>query len=613
MGFWVRVDRVPLGGFNVLAASATFAAMFSLVAPGNSSASTASPPGQSDYGSALSLTATPTSARTRTPTPTATRTGTPTRTTTRTTTRTATRTATRTPTHTPSSSPTPADVLTWHNDNARTGQYLAEKVLNPGNVNFAKFGKRFVLSVDGKVDTQPLYKSAVSIPNRGTRNVLYVATEHGSVFTFDADAGGSPLWHKSVLFTGETPSDDRGCSQVTPVIGITATPVIDPKAGPHGTIYVVAMSKNGLGDYFQRLHALDMTTGAEEFGGPVTITATYPGTGDNSSGGTVVFDPAQYKERPGLLLLGGTIYTMWSSHCDIRPYTGWIIAYNQTTLARTAILNITPNGSEGAIWAAGAGPAVDSQGNIYFLSGNGTFDTTLNASGFPIKGDFGNGFIKLSPVSSLHVADYFTMYNTVAESKADEDLGSGGAMVLPDMIDSLKRVRHLAVGAGKDTNIYLVDRDNMGKFRASGDTNIYQELAGGLLGQEFAAPAYFNGTLYYGAVGAPIVAFPFSHARLVSTPSSMTNTSFVYPGTTPSISANGTAGAIVWAAENATNAVLHAYEASDLSTELYNSTQAPGGRDNFGTGNKFITPTIANGKVYVGTTSGVGVFGLLPP
>jgi hypothetical protein len=214
---------------------------------------------------------------------------------------------------------------------------------------------------------------------------------------------------------------------VTPEIGITATPVIDPSAGPHGTIYVVAMSKDGLGNYFQRLHALDLTTGAEEFGGPVTIDASFPGTGDNSAGGMVVFDPAQYKERPGLLLSRGTIYTLWSSHCDIRPYTGWIIAFNQTTLARTGVLNITPNGEGGAIWAAGAGPAADSQGNVYFLAGNGTFDTTLNADGFPSMGDFGNAFIKVSPTEPLHVADYFTMHDTVAESKADKDLGSGGA------------------------------------------------------------------------------------------------------------------------------------------------------------------------------------------
>jgi hypothetical protein len=503
-------------------------------------------------------------------------------------------------------------VLTYHNDKARTGQYLSEKVLNPGNVNFLKFGKRFVLGTDGKVDAQPLYKSRVSIPARGIHNVLYVATEHDSVYAFDADVGGAALWRVSMLKSGETTSDDRGCDQVTPEIGITATPVIDPGAGPHGTIYVVAMSRNGSGDYFQRIHALDMTTGAEEFGGPATINASFPGKGDNSNGLMVIFDPAQYKERPGLLLLNGTVYTFWSSHCDARPYTGWIIAYNQMTLARTAVLNITPNGEGGAIWASGAGPAADPQGNIYFLSGNGTFDTTLNASGFPIKGDFGNAFIKLSPLGSLHVADYFTMHDTVAESNADQDLGSGGALVLPDMRDSLARIRHLAVGAGKDTNIYLVDRDNMGKFRAAGDTNIYQEIVGGLMDREFAMPAYFNGTLYYGAANAPIVGLRFSLARLASVPSSMTSISFDYPGATPAISANGSVNGILWAARNLTPAVLHAYDASDLSRQLYSSTQAPGGRDNFGAGNKFITPTIANGKVYVGTQTGVGVFGLLP-
>src|SRR5260370_3710652 len=239
------------------------------------------------------------------------------------------------------------------------------------------------------------------------------------------------------------------------------------------------------------------------------------------------------------------------------------------TLARHAVLNSPPNGEGGAIWAAGAGPADDPQGNISFLSGNGTFDTTLNASGFPIKGNFGNAFIKLSPVGSLHVADYFTMYNSVAESSADKDLGSGGALVLPDMKDSLGRIRHLAVGAGKDKNIYLVDRDKMGKFNAAGDTNIYQEIVGGLMGPEFAMPAYFNGNVYYGAVNAPIVALRFSLARLGATPSSMTSTSFGYPGATPAISANGTVNGILWATQNGTptvpKAVLHAYDASNLA------------------------------------------------
>jgi len=266
-------------------------------------------------------------------------------------------------------------VLTYHNDEARTGQDLRETVLNPGNVHFSEFGKLFVLAVDGKVDAQPLYKSRVSIPGRGIHNVLYVATEHDSVYAFDADVGGSPLWRVSVVARGETSSDDLNCNAVAPEIGITATPVIDPAAGPHGTIYVVAMTRNGLGDHFQKVHALDLTTGQEEFGGPTVVKADFPGSGDNSSGGKVIFDPAQYMDRPGLLLLNGTLYTTWSSHCDFRPYTGWIIAYNQMTLAPAAVLNITPNGSQGSIWMSGAGPAADPQSNIYFISGNGTFDT----------------------------------------------------------------------------------------------------------------------------------------------------------------------------------------------------------------------------------------------
>jgi hypothetical protein len=522
---------------------------------------------------------------------------------------TASSTPSRTPSKTPTSTPTPqADVLTYHNDNARTGQYLSEKILTPANVKSSTFGKLFVLSVDGKVDAQPLYKARVSIPGRGIHNVLFVATEHGSVFAFDADSGGL-LWHVSILGAGETPSDDRGCGQVTPEIGITATPVIDPGAGPHGTIYVVGMSKNNSPAYFQRLHALDITSGAEEFGGAVTIRATFPGKGANSHNGFVVFDPAQYKERPGLLLLRGKIYTFWSSHCDIPPYTGWIIVYDSKTLARSGILNVTPNGSDGAIWASGTGPAADNQGNIYFLDANGSFDTKLNSGGFPINGDFGNGFLKLSTAGTLRVSDYFEPYDTVAESNSDEDLGSGGALVLPDMIDSSARVRHLAVGAGKDRNIYLVDTDKMGHFNPAGNTNIYQELEARLVGPEFAMPAYFDGFLYYGSAGGPIIALPFSKARLSPIASSATRGGFVYPGTTPSISANRLSNAIVWAAENTDVATLHAYDARNLSHELYNSNQATGGRDNFGAGNKFITPTVANGKVYVGTVNGVGVFG----
>jgi hypothetical protein len=503
-----------------------------------------------------------------------------------------------------------ADVLTYHNDIGRTGQNLNEPTLTPGNVKSSTFGRLFTISVDGKVDAQPLYVSSVAISGQGTRNLLMVATEHGSVYAFDADTG-SQIWKVSTLKSGETTSDNRSCDQVTPEIGVTGTPVIDRTRGPNGAIYLVAMSKDGSGNYFQRLHALDLTTGAELFGGPKTVQATYPGTGDNSSNGIVTFDPGQYKERPGLLLLNGLVYTAWGSHCDAQPYTGWVMGYDAGTLAQTTVLNVTPNGTEGGIWMAGAGIASDSSGNIYVLDGNGDFDTTLNSNGFPANGNFGNAFLKISTSGGLGVADYFEMNNEAQENGSDTDLGSGGAMVLPDQTDNTGKAWHLAVGAGKDGNLYLVNRDSMGKF-TSNNGNIYQELAGVLPGGIWAMPAYFNGRIYYGPVGSPIFAFQFSNAKLLTSAAAQTSNGFGYPGAIPSISANNTSNGIVWAAENNSPAVLHAYDAGTLQ-ELYNSNQAAGSRDHFGTGNKFIAPMITNGKVYVGTTSGVGVFGLLTP
>lgn len=502
------------------------------------------------------------------------------------------------------------DVLTYHNDNARTGQQLNETILTPANVNSGTFGKLFAISVDGKVDAQPLFAASLNVGG-STHNVLIVVTEHDSVYALDADTG-SILWHNTMLLSGETTSDDHGCSQVTPEIGVTATPVIDLNAGPHGTVYVVAMSKNSGGQYFQRLHALDITTGAEEFGGPITVQATFPGTGDNSSGGVVIFDPGQYKERPGLLLMNGIVYTSWGSHCDIRPYTGWMMGYDQNTLGQVTVLNLAPNGNEGSLWNAGTGPAADANGNIFALVANGSFDTTLDANGFPNQGDFGNSFVRISTTGrQFSVSDYFTPFNVVAENSVDEDLGSGGALVLPDLVDGTGRTRHLAVGAGKDAHIYVVDRDNLGKFNPANNSNIYQDITGALGGSVFSMPAYFHGVVYYGAVGDTLKAFPFTNALLASSPSSQSSTAFPYPGSTPSISANGSSNGIVWAAENQNVAVLHAYDAANLGHELYNTNQAAGGRDQFGVGNKFITPMIANGKVYVGTTNGVGVFGLL--
>jgi outer membrane protein assembly factor BamB len=496
------------------------------------------------------------------------------------------------------------DVLTYHNNNARTGLNNTETILTPANVNLAHFGKLLTIPTDGLVDAQPLFLSNLSIAGV-THNVLIVATEHGTVYAFDADTGAK-LWNLTTLKPGETTSDIRSCGQVSPEIGITSTPVIlRPKTG-HPVLYIVAMSKDGSGNYHQRLHALDATTGAELYKGPVDISAKYPGTGDNSSGGFVIFDPGQYKERAGLLLIGHTLYLAWASHCDIRPYTGWIMAYNATTLAQTSVLNLTPNGNEGAIWGAGAGMAADATGNIFLLDANGDFDTTLNTSGFPANGDYGNAFLKLSTASGLAVSDYFEMDNQASENGGDVDLGSGGTLLVSPR-DTAGTVHQLAVGAGKDTNLYVVDRTNLGKFNSSKNA-IYQELSGALPDGIWAMPAAYNGRIYYGPVNSPILAFQFKNAKLLASPVAKTPTAFAYPGPTPSISANANQNGIVWALENANPAVLHAYNATNL-LEIYNSNQLASGADHFGNGNKYITPTIAHGKVYVGTPNSVAVFG----
>ncbi|WP_250866439.1 pyrrolo-quinoline quinone [Caballeronia sp. INSB1] len=499
----------------------------------------------------------------------------------------------------------PMDVVTWHNDIARTGQQLAETILTPANVRSSTFGKLAVYSVDGVVDAEPLFLAGVPVAG-GTHNVVYVATENASVYAFDADSG-AVLWKVSTLGNGESPSDDHKCTQITPTIGVTATPVIDRSRGPNGAIYVVGMSKDGSGGYHQRIHALDITTGAELFNGPTEIRATYPGTGAGSQNGTLTFDPGQYAERAALLLLNGVVYTAWTSHCDYMPYTGWVMGYDANTLQQASVLNVTPNGQMGSIWMSGAGLASDGEA-IYLLDANGTFDPTQNEHEMPIHDNYGNGFLRLN-LGPLRVQDYFQPSNTVQESNQDEDLGSGGAMVLPNFADANGKVWHLAVGAGKNSTIYVVNRFSMGKFDSNAD-HIYQELVGQIRGPMFGAPAYFNNTVYFGAVGDTIKAFRVSNAALSGTPASQTPNTFGFPGATPGISANGTANGILWAAQNGSIGVLRAYDANNLANELYSSVDA-GGRDQFGPGNKFVTPMIANGKVYVGTKSGVAVFGLL--
>jgi hypothetical protein len=516
------------------------------------------------------------------------------------------------------SGPTPLDVVTFKYDAARTGQYLVETTLTPANVNSGSFGLLRHLKVDGKVDAQPLYLSQLMIGGTA-HNVVFVATEHASVYAFDADTG-AVLWQKSMLAFSEKPSGEQGCGQVIPEIGITSTPVIDRTVGPNGSLYVVSMSFDTSSRYHQRLHALDLTTGGELLNGPTEITATFP-----NAGGTTTFEPGQYEERAALLLANGLVYTSWTSHCDNPPYSGWIIAFKQADLTRASVLNVAPNsgaaqsGGNGlsingpAIWMSGDGPGADAAGNVYLLTGNGRFETTLDAQGFPNQSDYGNSFVKIANSGgALSVADYFTMSNEVAESMADQDLGSGGELLLPDMTDSTGTVKHLVVGAGKDAIIYVVDRDNMGKFN-SAKNNIWQQLDGALGGQIRSSPAYFNGNLYYGPLNSTLKAFSITNAKLSTAATSQSAATFGYPGASPVVSANGTTNAIVWVDDNSNTAltVLRAYDATNLAHELYNSNQATGSRDQFGAGNKFITPTVAAGKVFVGTTGEVAVFGLL--
>ncbi len=510
-----------------------------------------------------------------------------------------------------------ADVLTYHVDNSRTSANLAETILTPADVNPASFGKVGFFGVDGKVDAQPLYRSGVAIPGQGVHSVVYVTTEADSVYAFDA-ASGAVLWHagpSTLLGPGETtvPASDYNSDQIAPTIGITATPVIDPATN---AIYVVAMSKvviNGTPIYAQRLHALNLGTGLDEVA-PVSIDATisYPGAGPGGNGSRVIFDPRQYSERDALTLDNGVIYTAWTSHADEAPYTGWVIGFRADNLALASVLDVNPNGapraansvatSGGSFWNSGAGAAVDAAGNLYNISANGPFD--------PASGDYGDSYLKLSPANGLTVADYFAPSNQQALSDQDLDLGSSGVLLLPDMTDASGRVLHLLVGSGKDGNIYVLDRDNLGRFNASSN-QIHQEVAGALGGSEFGSPAYFNGTLYFGGVGSTLRAFSIANGMVSTAPTSRSAGSFGYPGTSPTVSANGSTGGIVWAAENGSVGALHAYDAGNLGVELYSSNQAANGRDQFGAGNKFITPMVADGRVYVGTTNGVAVFGLL--
>lgn len=499
------------------------------------------------------------------------------------------------------------NVLTYQYDNTRAGANSNETALTKSNVDSADFGKLFAHPVDGVLYGQPLYVANVTIPGKGMHNVVYVATEHDSVYAFDADsssgANSTPLWQISFLnANGVTtvPASDTNCGQIEPEIGITSTPVIDATTG---TIFLVGMTKETAGStvsYVQRLHALDITSGAERPGSPVTIQATYPGTGEGGS--SLTFNPKNYKQRPGLLLLNGTVYTAWSSHCDIGTYHGWLIGYDEQSLKQVAVYNETPNGNEGSFWSGGAAPAVDSSGNIYLVSGNGTFDA---ASGGP---DLGESYIKLSTASGLSVADYFTPFNYGSLNAGDADTGSAGVALIGDEAGSTAHP-HLMAGAGKEGRIYLLDRDNMGKLHSGSDSQIVQSLPSAI-GGLFGNPAYFNKTVYFCGSGDRLKAFTISNAQMSSSPASKSSATFSSPGCVPTISANGSSNAIAWVVDPL--GILRAYDALNLAAELYDSNQNAS-RDALGSAVKFSVPTVVNGKVYAGTQNSLVAYGLLSP
>jgi uncharacterized protein (TIGR03437 family) len=500
-------------------------------------------------------------------------------------------------------------VTTYRNNLARTGENLAETFLTPANVNPVQFGKLFSRPVDGQLYAQPLYLPSVPIAGKGVHNVVFVATQHDSVYAFDADSNtgsnGPPLWQVSLAnaAAGETPAgvaDVLNCLTIAPELGITGTPVIDPSTN---TLYVVAMTKRD-NLIFHRLHALDVRSGAERPGSPVSIAASVPGTGDralSSTSTTVTFDSYFYKNRAGLLLLNGVVYTGWTSHCDSRTYHGWIIAYDARSLQQVAVFNTTPDGYQGSIWMGGAAPAADADGNIYAISGNGRFDADVNGR------NLGDSVIKLSS-PGLSVLDFFTPFNQLHLDQQDVDLGSSGAILLPDTAGSPAHQR-LMVNAGKEGRIYLLDRDRMGRFNPDGDTQIVQSLEHAV-GALFGGPAYFNGTLYFSAAYDRLKAFSVSAAHIATTPVSQSSLVFDYPGAVPVVSAGGSANAIVWVIESDYGGTLHAYDASNLAVELY-SSQMNTSRDALGSFVRFSVPTVANGRVYAGTGDSLVVFGLL--
>ena len=503
--------------------------------------------------------------------------------------------------------PCVAQLTTAQYGNARSGANANETVLTPQNVNAQQFGKVFSFKVDGDVYAQPLYLPQLEIPGKGKHNVLFVATEHDSVYAFDADNDpATPLWQVSFLSPGSGISPlaarEVQCPFIRPEVGITPTPVIDTKTG---TLYVLVRTKEN-GKYFQRLHALDIATGKEKFGGPQIIQAAV--TAKGSSQRAVNFDPLRENPRAALLLANGNVYLTWASSCDVGEYHGWVIAYDARTLKQTGVFNTSPDAQESGIWQSDSGPAADDQGNIYAVTGNGKFDA--NSGGR----DYGDSVIKLGHNGqNLTLKDYFTPSDQEKLNARDLDVGSDGPVLLPDQTGPHP---HLLITAGKGGGVYLLDRDRLGGYQAGTNPHAVQviELSRSCLG----APAYWNQSVYIFCSNDVLRQYKLESGRLSNDPVSKGTVQFTDPGATPTISANRTQNGIVWWVATKTwngsdrFAVLYADDATNVARELYNSEQNSG-RDRAGSALRFVMPTVANGRVYIGVKGQVDVYGLLQP
>ncbi|HXW54217.1 MAG TPA: hypothetical protein VEJ67_00620 [Candidatus Cybelea sp.] len=500
-------------------------------------------------------------------------------------------------------------VVTSQYNNARTGAALNEEILTPRNVNSKKFGKAGAFRVDGAVYAQPLFVPALDIPGKGKHDVLFVATEHDSVYAFDANRlNDTPLWHVSFLDKKQSvatvPAQDVQCPFIQPEVGITSTPVIDMKTG---TLYVLARTMIGRmltrSEYFQHLHALAITSGVEKFGGPKLITASVPGRGAGATDGRVRFDALRENPRAALVLTNGTVYLTWASSCDVDPYHGWIMAYDASTLAQKAVLNVTPDGDEGGIWASDTGPAVDAAGYVYIPTGNGTFDAASSGR------DYGDSVLKVTlHGSSIAVRDFFTPHDQAQISDADADLGSSGPLLLPDQPGSHP---HLLLQPTKGAEIYVIDRDKMGEFHNDADAVVQRiEMSGG----GYGAMAYWNGHVFFACSDDFLRDYAVKDGQLL--PMRSSTIKFDNPGATPSVSANGNRDAIVWAISTKTwngadrPAILYAFDAGNIAEPIYTSEQNAK-RDHGPIATRFVFPLVVNGGVYFGARGEVDVYSLL--